>query len=310
MRAEQQLVFDAQNAYYNILRAEAQRDVAQAAVDSAQERLRIAKAQFEAGALPKFDVTRAEVEVANRKQVLIAVTSAVDVGKAILNNIIGASPTDSIQTSPVVVQAEPLAATAEKYAETALGRRPEALAAETNVRLRRQSVSLAKRERLPSLAASAGYTYTPDSSFFQPNKLSWVIGVNATLPIYEGGAIKARTREARSDLAAAQAQLDQAKLDITLDVKAATLSLNEAYQRIQTAEQNVTEAEEALRLAQVRFQSGISIQVEVSDTETALTQARTNFVNAKYDYATALARLQRATATQPQFAQKAEVNNK
>ena len=308
-RAEQQLVFDVQNAYYNILRAEGQRDVAQAAVDSAQERLKIVKAQFEVGALPKFDVTRAEVEVANRKQALIAVTSAVDVSKAGLLNIMGFSPTEPIQTAPVTVQAEPLAATAEQYVGEALARRPEALMAEGNVRLQQRSVKFARRERLPSFAATAGYNYTAESTLFQPNKFSWAIGLNATLPIYEGGAIKARIDESKSDLAAAQAQLDQTRLDIALDVKAATLNLSEAYQRIQTTEKNVAEAEEALRLAQVRFQSGISIQVEVSDAETALTQAGTNFVNAKYDYATALARLQRATATQPQFAQLTEVKN-
>jgi len=237
------------------------------------------------------------------------VTSAVDVSKAGLLNIMGFSPTEPIQTAPVTVQAEPLAATAEQYVGEALARRPEALMAEGNVRLQQRSVKFARRERLPSFAATAGYNYTAESTLFQPNKFSWAIGLNATLPIYEGGAIKARIDESKSDLAAAQAQLDQTRLDIALDVKAATLNLSEAYQRIQTTEKNVAEAEEALRLAQVRFQSGISIQVEVSDAETALTQAGTNFVNAKYDYATALARLQRATATQPQFAQLTEVKN-
>lgn len=301
-RTVEQLILDAQTAYYNVLRSEGQRDVAQSAVDTAQESLRVARAQFEAGTLPKFDMTRAEVDVANRQQTLISAANAVNVNKALLLNVMGVDPTKPVNVQPVTVSAEQFTTPIEQSVNTALTQRPEMAVAEANVRLQQRSVSFAKRERLPGLALDANYDYNANASFFQPNKTSWVVGLNLTFPLYQGGAIKARVDQAQSDEAAAQAALEQAKVDVALQVISTILDLNDAYQRIQTAEQNVKQAEEALRLAQVRYQSGISLQVEVSDAQTALTQARTNFVNATYDYATALARHRRATATQPEIA--------
>jgi outer membrane protein len=300
-RTAQQVIFDVQNAYYNVLRAQGQRDVAQASVTSAGERLKIAQAQFDAGTLPKFDVTRAEVEVANLEQTLISSTSLVDVQKAALRNVMGADPTQPIDLAPVSVNAQPLNVTVDDSMKTAIAGRPEIQAAEAGALLTKKAVSFARREALPTLAASAAYNYTAETTTFQPNSLSWVVGVNASIPIFTGGAIRARVDEARSDAATAEAALDQTKLDVSLDVKTATLNLSDSYQRIQTAGKNVGQAEEALRLSQVRYQAGISLQVEVTDAETALAQARNNMVNATYDYATALARYQRATATQPEF---------
>ncbi|MDO8586400.1 MAG: TolC family protein [Armatimonadota bacterium] len=300
-RTEQQVIFDVQNAYYNVLRAQAKLDVAESSVNTALERLRVTRAHFEVGTLPKFDVTRAEVDVANDQQTLISATSAVDQRKAVLRNAMGTDPTAPIEVEQVTVPAQPLDVKIEQGVATAIERRPEVAAAEANVLLGRKSVSFARGERIPALSANAGYNYNGEATAFRPDKFTWIVTVNASLPIFEGGAIKARVDEAKSDVGAAQAALDQAKLDVGLDVKSAVLNVNESYQRVQTAAQNVAQAEEALRLAQVRYEAGISLQVEVSDAETALTQARTNMVSATYDYATALASYRRATATQPEF---------
>lgn len=300
-RTAQQTIFDVQNAFYNVLRAQGQRDVAQASVKSATDRLKIAQAQFAAGTLPKFDVTRAEVEVANLQQTLISSTYLVDTQKSALRNVMGVDPTQPMEVAPVTVNAEPLKPTVEDSVKAAYAARPEVQAAEASVLLQNKAVSFAQREHMPTLAATAAYNYNADTSTFQPNKFSWVVGLNVSVPIYTGGAIRARVDEAKSDAATAEYNLDQAKLNVGQDVKTAVLNLSDSYERIQTAGKNVAEAEEALRLAQVRYQAGISLQVEVTDAETALTQARNNMVNATYDYATALARYQRATATQPEF---------
>ncbi|HPP73989.1 MAG TPA: TolC family protein, partial [Armatimonadota bacterium] len=70
-QALQQLILDVKNAYYGVLRAQANVEVIQASIDVALERLRIAQAQFEAGVVARFDVTQAEVDVANLRQQLI-----------------------------------------------------------------------------------------------------------------------------------------------------------------------------------------------------------------------------------------------
>ena len=95
--------------------------------------------------------------------------------------------------------------------------------------------------------------------------------------------------------------LEQTKLGVAFEVRSAALTVQEAMERISSTADNVAMAEEALRLATVRYTSGYSVLVEVTDAESALTQAKYNLVRARYDYNIALADLQRSTATQPEM---------
>jgi OMF family outer membrane factor len=78
-------------------------------------------------------------------------------------------------------------------------------------------------------------------------------------------------------------------------VQQSIIAVRDANERAQVAAGTVTQAREALRLANVRFRAGVGTQLEITDAQTALTQAETNEVNARYDYLGALARLSRAT---------------
>jgi outer membrane protein TolC len=85
------------------------------------------------------------------------------------------------------------------------------------------------------------------------------------------------------------AQRDQTRQAIAREVRSSLLNLTEAEARRSTAAANTDQAREALRIARVRYQSGVSTSVEVTDAELALTQAQTNQVNAEYDVLSARA---------------------
>ena len=87
VHTSEQLIFDVKSAYYNLLRAQAQADVDQAAVDVAAARLKNTTSQFNAGTVPKFDVTRAEVDVANLNQTLIQGKTSVEQMRGALNRV-------------------------------------------------------------------------------------------------------------------------------------------------------------------------------------------------------------------------------
>ena len=81
--------------YYELLRACGQAETAQAAVDVANVRLKNTQSRFEAGTVPKFDVTTAQVDLANLNQQLIAAESRVNIAQANLNRVLGISPDSS-----------------------------------------------------------------------------------------------------------------------------------------------------------------------------------------------------------------------
>ena len=79
-----------------------------------------------------------------------------------------------------------------------------------------------------------------------------------------------------------------------MDVRRAHSSLEEADERVKASRKVVERAEESLRLAQSRFRAGVSTQLDLLATQVALTEARTNEVQALYDYNVVLARFKRS----------------
>lgn len=172
--------------------------------------------------------------------------------------------------------------------------RPEVLNAATAVRISERNVDLARRGRRPDVSLSGQYLFTPDAAGFSANERSWNIGAQLTVPIFEGGLTRARVDQAQADLSAARDTLESVRQAVALEVRTGLLDLQEAARRRQTAAANVVQAREALRIAQVRFRSGVSTTVEVTDAQVAFTQARSNQVSADFDYLTAEAQLRRA----------------
>ncbi|HOK53652.1 MAG TPA: TolC family protein [Armatimonadota bacterium] len=300
-QALQQLILDVKNAYYGVLRAQANVEVIQASIDVALERLRIAQAQFEAGVVARFDVTQAEVDVANLRQQLIQAQGNVQIAKGVLNQTIGIDINRPFTVEDIVVDVGPVTVDVDAATEQALAARPEIQQATLGVELAETSVDFARKQDDPTLALIASADWTGQTSAFSPENTSYTYGAQITWPFFQGGAVKARVNQARSEVEIARQNLEQASLGVGLDVRSAAVNVMEASRRVQTAQANVDLAQESLRLSRVRYQEGVATSVEVTSAEAALTEALTNLVNARYDYLTAQARLQRATASQPEY---------
>ncbi|MCE5199947.1 MAG: TolC family protein [Armatimonadota bacterium] len=288
-------------AYYDLLRACGQQDTAQAAVDVSRVRLDNTRARFEAGTVPKFDLTTAEVDLANLEQQLIQQETRVEQVRGVLNRVLGIdlnTPTQVVQSAPPAMGA-PVDIPAA--VQTAYQHRPEVQAGQEAISLNETSVKLQRTGYLPNLGVSGGLNYTAETSGLSSNSLNWQAALTLNIPIWTGGVTRARVRQAQADVANAVDTLEQTRLAVALDVRAAALNIDEAVRRRQSTAAAVILAEEALRLANVRYEAGIATLVEVTNAESQLTQARFNNVNALYDFATAQAQLQRATACQPEI---------
>lgn len=299
----QQLIADVKNAYYNVLRAQGNVDATQASIAAAEENLRIARAQFDAGVVARFDVTRAEVDVANLQQSLIQAESNVQIALGALNRVLGIDVNRPFRVEEQAVSVTPVTIDIEASTRQALGARPEVQQAVTGVRLAEQTVRFTRTEDDPSLALFAATDWTSTTSVISPNNTTYTFGASVTWPLWDGGTTRARVAQAGNDVEIARRNLEQAGLAVGLDVRTAATNVMESSRRVQVAQVNVALAEESVRLARIRYQEGVSPFVEVTNAEAALTQARTNFVSARYDYLNAVAQLQRAMASQPEYAE-------
>lgn len=291
-RARQETALQVKNGYYSVLRAQAFVAVNEAAVAQSAELLRVTTAQKNAGVASQFDVLRAQTQLDNNRQALISSRNQVAIAKNSFANGLGIDPSTPVTLeNPAIPPIPALDETA--LIQTAINQRPEYLQADINIIKAQTNIKLAHRNIEPYMNVSLSGAYDATGRSVQ-DRTGGAVGVSLTVPLYDGGATKASVEAARTDERGALIQKDQFVRGIKAEVQQAMIAVNDARDRSEAVAGTVTQATEALRLANVRFRAGVGTQLDVNDAQTALTQAQTNQVNAQYDYLGALARLSRA----------------
>ncbi len=307
----QNLIYNVKTSSLNYLRAKEAQKVAQASVDSSAARLKNTKAKYEAGSVPKFDVTRAEVELANFQQRLISSRNAILTARAALNSALGIGVSEPTDVQSIDVQVNPPAMDIDVLTADAYAKRPDVRSVDTAIKLGKRNLKLQQTGNKPTGSIVGTFNHNFKAAGFSGQKDSWMAIFAVQLPVWDGGVTRTKVDQAKAQIDISQDSLEQAKLGVALDVKVATVNIQDATERVSAAKSSVALAEEALRLANVRYDAGISTLVEVTDAESALSEARFNHVNALYDYATAIADLERSTYNQPEmqlFQQTSAVN--
>lgn len=298
--ARNQLVLDVRSAYFDLLRARAFVRVAERTLQNAEDRLKTAEQFRKAEVGTKFDVLRAETEVANARQALIGAGNRVQLATAALCNSLGLDQNTPIGVADGAEVTMPGDSGFDNSLETAYRNRPELLQADVQIHAAEKGLILALRSALPSLSLAWNFQYSPDQGGFAPKTTSWAAVARLTLPLFDGGLYRAKQQQARADVQSARIAKAQIQDGIALEVRQAALNLTDSEERLKVAEVALAQAEEQYRLAQVRFKAGVtqtpgaSPLLEISDAQTALTQAQNNQINAQFDIQIARARLSRA----------------
>jgi len=294
-------VLDVRTAYYDVLLAQEQITVQAASVKLLEGELGKTKQRFDAGAVPRFNVLRAEVKIANARPRLIRAYNNYRTAKNQLATVLGYNlPAEVSEDIPLTLTTkftiEPLDMALPSALARARERRPELGALRAEVALRKESVVIAKAGSKPSLGIFAGYN-SHSSEFregFYDDVSGPLAGVAMTWDIFDGRATQGRVVEARARQAKASINLEDQMRRIEQEVRTAYSKFIEAREVIESQKRVVEQAEEAVRLADSRYEAGSGTQLDVLDAETSLTEARSTAVEAARDYQVSRARLERA----------------
>lgn len=281
----------ATNGYFSMLDAGNMKTLCQESVDRLQAHLDNVIAQYNVGIVARADVLRSEVELANAKQDLISAENGYDVAEATLNNIIGTplSTTlvlkDTLQYVPYDNDMAYCLAYSEEH-------RPELKQAEYGVDAAEAALVVARSGHMPKINATAGNYWGGDGSNWPgDDDENWAVGVTASMNIFDSGVTWSKIHAAQENLAKAKETQRQVKDAVELEVRTDYLGMREAEKRISTTQVAVAQAEEDYHIAVVRYQAGVGTNIDVMDAQVALTEAKTNYVKALYDYNTSKAAL-------------------
>lgn len=281
----------ATTGYFNMLNATNMKALRQESVDRLQAHLDNVIAQYNVGIVARADVLRSEVELANAQQNYITASNEYDVAEATLNNIIG-TPLGTTLLLKDRLQYEPYEndmAYCLAYSEQ---HRPELKQAEYAIDSAEAALVVARSGHMPKVYANASNNWGGNGSDWPgDDDENWSVGVTASMNVFDSGVTWSKIHAAQENLAKAKESQRQIKDNVELEVRTDYLSMREAEKRITTAQVAVASAEEDYHIAVVRYQAGVGTNIDVMDAQEALTQAKTNYYQALYNYNTSKAAL-------------------
>ena len=290
-------------AYYDVLLASQQITNHEASVNLLQNELDDQQHRFNAGTVPKFNVLRADVAVANERPNLIQARNSYRIAKNNLSNLLGYNlPRDVWEDVPLdlteTLDAAPFEVNLPDAIQQALDRRTELTVLRKTVELQKLNVVDAKSGYRPTVSLFAGYGWN-NVQFTPPVTLNhdisgWNAGAQLQWNIFDGALTHGKVVQADALYEKSQTDLADQSRQIEIAVRTAYSDFIEAREVLESQKTVQAEAEEALSEARSRADAGTGTQLDVLDAETSLTQARTTQVQALHDYDTARAKLQRA----------------
>ena len=271
------------NAYANLLHQKDVTKIAKEAVEMSNNQLKLIKDQYSEGAVAKADVLMMEVRLANNRQSLVSALGNMEIAKYDLINAMGLS--NNINVEPTdVFSYEPYPKELWECEEYALEHRPDGIAADYGIKIADANKDIAKAGYRPKVSGSIGRGIAGEQPFGMESTDSLSAVINFKWNIFDNGVTAANVSQA-------DALVQQSKYNAEYTKKNISLETRSAYERMKIAEKNIKEAtaavkqaEESYTIAQVRYEEGVDILLNLLDAQEKLTQARSNYSNALYQY--------------------------
>jgi outer membrane protein TolC len=285
-----EIVFDVKRAYFEALQARRNRDLAEEMVDRYQQHLDQAKGFFNVGAKPRFDVTKAEVDLGSAKLGLIRAENALRIARVRLNNAMGYPQAPNFKLEDNLDYVKETIVFDEVLAR-AYQNRSDLLSVGNRRQSFESSIDLARTGYYPEVTGQAYYRWIGEGF---PVDDEWQVGVAVTFPLFTGLRTRHQVMEAEANLEAAKAREQSLRQLIFLEVQQAYLNLQEAEEKIPLAELTVRKGAENLDIADGRYRAEVGNLIEVTDAQVAYSNARNDLNQALCDFHIARAALQKA----------------
>ena len=277
-----QVLVEVREAYYQALAAESILKVARATLDLRRLTLRQIGALARSALRSTVDVSFAQVNVSQAELDLYRAENDVQASHARLSAALGYARD---QPFSLVDEALPpiLPPNTDELIAEAIRDRPDLEALRLNHDALDRFARAEKQLRNPTIVAAAVAGVAPLRDDKLPETYS-AAGVNMNIPVLNGGLFKARREEAESRAAAAAKDVENLALHVAADVRVAWLDASDAFRRLDVTARMVAEANEALRLAQARYDNALGSIVELNQAQVNQTTAEIAAASAKYEY--------------------------
>ncbi|NCC36147.1 MAG: TolC family protein, partial [Chloroflexia bacterium] len=269
------------SAFNQVLLTREHRLVAEQALDLSRKNLADVQSKLRQGVARNFDLLRAEAQVSQSEADRIAAENAERKSRMALFRLLEI-PLDSPRDVVGALCTAPENQRLSDPFSVAMKHRPDLVAAHHMMSVQREAVRVAQSGSRPAIVAFGQGKYAnPDRSHADEWEDSWMVGVRAEIPIFDGLQTRGKVQQARAQLRQAELHYEDTISQVRLEIAQAEADIETARRLVDALAQNVAEAEESLQLARRAYEEGLQEQIDVITAQLAL-------MNSKHRHATAL----------------------
>ncbi|TVR09366.1 MAG: TolC family protein [Phormidium sp. GEM2.Bin31] len=298
-RQLEQVRLQVQNAYYNIQEADMNVQIGRSAVENAEQSLQDAQSLEQAGVGTRFDVLRAEVQLANDQQVLNEALADQRVSRRQLARILNVPQSVDLAAADPVDLAGVWELPLDDTIVLAFRNRAELQQELIDRDIAQEQQRVVRSQGLPQFSLSGSANLITTSGDGSGLTEGYSAQVQMQWNLFDGGARAANIRQFEAQEESASVRFADARNQVRSEVEESYFELDSRLQNVSRATAALELAEESLDLARLRFQAGVGTQTDVIAAQNDLTQARGNLVTAILGYNRSLAQLQRAVSNHP-----------
>ncbi len=293
-KAVNDTLYNVRVAFYSVILAREVVKVRTAALDLLTRHLETTGKKYDVGVVSRFDVLRSEVEVANARPPLIAAKRDLVLAGDTLKRVLGVDVGEPFEIEGELTFNEE-AADIDGLLKEADEASPELIISRKTERIAAKNVNMAVGEFLPTVSTFARYEGTTNDFSWNQDDWKWdfTAGVMVSVPLTDMLVTGAKVKEARANYTKARVGMLDTVNSVKLDIKGAYYDLVGAREIVESQRLNIDMAAEAVKIAEVRYDNGISTLLELMDAQLALTSAQLNWLNALFGYEEAKARIKK-----------------
>lgn len=297
--SSQDLVLNVAGAYFAASEQRAAIRAAEAALAALEAQLAVARTLEEVGRTPPLDRLKVEVRVASISQQVSRLRRDRQVVLQHLARLLGRGPEQPLpEIADSDVEIAGMKGDLSALATDALASRLELRALRSAVLRKHEELAYISGERLPSIDAVARYTARaavgPTDTPLPTHEQYGAGGVSLRLPLWTGGELAARIRQAQAEIEEAEAKVKAGELTVLEEVRREGAALAEARERWNVATRALTQAREAFAIEQATYEAGRGVINDVLDAQAALLDAEVALARARFDRALSEIALARA----------------
>ncbi|MDT8310249.1 MAG: TolC family outer membrane protein [Methylophaga sp.] len=295
--AEQDLIVRVADAYFEVLGVKDDLQFAKAEREAISKQLEEAQQRFEVGLTTITDVSEAQAAFDIANAAVIAAENALANSRELLRETTGQYPDSLSPLAKVTPLVRPEPKSIEQWSEAALVNNPSLQVVGSEVDFARENIALQRSGHYPTLdiVAQKNYRSQSETNISGGSQTHQeLVGLQFNLPIYAGGAVNSRTREAGFRLDEVMQTEEQQRRAVMRQTREAYNSVLSGISQVQALEQAVRSNEKALESTQAGFEVGIRTTVDVLNARRELFSARRDYARSRYQYIVDTLRLKQA----------------